>query len=183
MGNGLVGAAAKTTLYSLNKLFQDKIKDTRTNYGYLKTVYPELLEFTVQGSDLHGWRKSTLRYAAWLLTSEVDFAASTHLPYPANSFKQWLRWLTWVQSLDAKDATVIIDSTLTNQPPAQAILDTVKMALQDANGVIAFEWLHDKTQFKVETTRKSPNYTITVTCKGENEAPSNKNDDDEDGAI
>lgn len=180
MGNGFTRKEATTVLGSLNDMFDGGMPATRTKYTHLKYVYPQFLQYTADTSDRHVWRKRTLRFAAMLLTSEIDFTASAH-PYPGKNFKRWLRWLTWLQVMPPASARVKIDGAATNDSPAQAIIETLKLALDDPNGTVAFDWNEDPGMMKVDIKRATaPKYEISVLSKKEHDIPGGHHDNDED---
>jgi hypothetical protein len=180
MGNGFTRIEATTVLGSINDMFGGNMAATRAKYTHLRYVYPEFLEFTPDTSDRHKWRKRTLRFAGMLLTSEIDFTASAH-PYPGKNFKRWLRWLTWLQVMPPANAQVKIDGVVTNTAPAQAIMDTIKLALDNPNGEVRFNWDEDAGVMKVDIKRAgAPIYEISVRSKKERDIPSGHNDNDED---
>lgn len=182
MGNGFAPILVKTTLTSLNEMFKTNLDDTKVKFAALKTVYPNILVYTSDMSDLHIWRKQTLRHAAWLLTSECDFNSPTAIyPYPGKNFKRWLKWLTWLQLKAPKDATVTVDNKPTPKlAPAEAIMKTLKTALEDvASKSVSFYW-NEGAALAVTITSVSPNYTIAVTSVKEPDIPKvADNDEDE----
>jgi hypothetical protein len=142
MGNGLAPIVANTTLYSLNKLFSVYLSDTKAKYAALNSpdVFPNFLIYT-NSSDRRVWRKRTLRHAGWLFTSDLDFTSKT-IPYPAREFANWLKWLTWLQTA-AGDVNVLVSGVTTHndETPAQAIMGTLKIALEDkADHAVQFAW-------------------------------------------
>jgi hypothetical protein len=141
MGNGVPRVVANTTLTSLNTMFnQTNMPSLQLKYQKLKALYPSFMTYSASQADRHIWRQSTLRYAGWLLTSEVDVASAAH-PYPGRSFVMWLKWLTWVQTLGPNDAGVTINGAAAQIPPAKAILDMLKAALEDqAQSPVLFNW-------------------------------------------
>jgi len=71
-----------------------------------------------------------LRYAGWLLTSEVDFnPPHVSLPFPAKNFKKWLRCLTWHQLRPPANATVKVNNVVVRVAPAEAIMTTLGSAV------------------------------------------------------
>jgi hypothetical protein len=181
MGNGFTRKEARTVLGSLNDLFDGNMPSTRAKYTHLKYVYPEFLQYISDTSDRHVWRKRTLRFAAMLLASEIDFTVTAH-PYPGKNFKRWLRWLTWLQVMAPADAKVKIDGVLqTTISPAQAIMDTLKLALDDPNGKVKLDWNEQAGTMKVDVERAAaPTYKISVFSKKEHDIPSGHHDNDED---
>ena len=95
---------------SLNKMFNAaNIVALKGTYTNLKVLYPSFMQYTPRapGTNRRAWRTSTLRYAALLLTSEVNLNSSD---YPGRDFIRWLKWLTWVQTLGHADAVVKINT-------------------------------------------------------------------------
>lgn len=182
MGNGLSVRVATTTLSSLNVTFGAANMPTmKLKYGMLNTLYPNLLLYTSDTSDRHVWRRRTLRHAGWLLTSEVNFNAHA---YPAKNYIKWLKWLTWLQMMPPTNATVTVNGVVTSGvAPAQAIMSTLKAALEDGSqgGGIQFLW-NEGAALAVSVNQVSGNYSISVTSAKESDI-NNVGDDDEDGTI
>lgn len=164
MGNGVPRQVATTVLTSLNSMFGAKnMTVMQQKYVMLNSLYPDFLSFTADTTDRHVWRKRTLRHAGWLLTSEVDFTSHTHV-YPGKNFKKWLKWLTWVQTLQVTQASVTINGQPSAEPPARAIMDTLKAALEDkaADG-IGFDWSEKSTGLMTVAVDQRPGrYGISV---------------------
>ena len=178
MGNGFTVKEARTVLTSLNRMFNADVAATRANYAHLKAVYPEFLMFTADTSDRRIWRKRTLRFAALLLTADIDFTTSAH-PFPGKNFKRWLRWLTWLQVMP-DPATVKIDNVVSADPPAKAIMDTLRMALEDAGGKVEFDW-GELAAMSVEVQRATaPNYKIKVRSMKEQDIGGHHDNDEDD---
>ncbi len=141
--------------------------DLQRNYAKLNTLYPDFMVFLADKTDRHIWRKRTLRHAAWLLTSEVDFShAHAGKPvYPGRTFIMWLKWLTWVQTLVPADAVVKINGArVTDVPPAKAITDTLLAAFNDGthSGVVFF-WTEKAAGLMTVTVVQAPGkFSITV---------------------
>jgi len=179
MGNGFTRKEATTVLTSLNDLFSGQMADTRSKYVHLKAVFPGFLQYTDDNTDRRVWRLRTLRYAGLMLTADIDFNSSVH-PYPGKNFKRWLRWLTWLQLMPGR-ADVWIDSAHSDDPPAKAIMETVRLALEDPSGVVAFDWSEVNGAMRVEIKRAgAPNYEIKVWSKEEHGVPGGHHDNDED---
>lgn len=184
MGNGISPIVGATIFTSLNEIFGANLPETRMKYGMLNTLYPNFLVYTPDRSDLHVWRKRTLRHAAWLLTSEVDFKNGTH-PFPAKKFKKWLRWLTWLQLRPPADATVTVNGARVGMAPAEAIMSTLKMALEDQySSGVSFHWTEDNSVLVVDvvqqqgTLHQPGRYGISVVSKKESSSlPDNDEDD------
>lgn len=183
MGNGISRKAGTTILTSLNEIFGSNMDQTRLRYGMLKTLFPNFLVFTSDTSDRHVWRKRTLRFAGWLLTSEVDFnPPHAGHPFPAKNFKKWLRWLTWLQVMPPANAVVTVNGATVQIAPAEAILTTLRMALEDsAGGGVQFAWTEGATLL-VDVVQRSGSYSIGVTSIKEGDI-TNGNDNDEDGGL
>jgi translation initiation factor 2 alpha subunit (eIF-2alpha) len=78
-------------------------------------------------------------------------------------------------------ATVKVDGQIVNQPPAQAIIETLKAALDDPNGKVVFHWSEDRTAMLVDVSRATaPNYSISVASEEERNAPGGHHDNDDD---
>jgi hypothetical protein len=198
MGAGLTLTVVTTTLVSLNEMFNStNIGALKTKYRDLKQhVYPNLMKYTPPppASDRHDWRQSTLRHAGWLLTSEVHlgykYPGSNLEAFPGHDFIKWLKWLTWVQTLGAADADVkITPAPPPGTPaitPAQAILDTLTLALNDKtdNGV-HFDWSEMATggTMKVTVDQRPTSYTITVVSVRSDDIPVPVSDNDEDKQL
>jgi hypothetical protein len=179
MGNGFLLTEVTTALTSLNTMFGGDVATTRTKYGYLNNAYPNFLLYLGDTSDRRVWRKRTLRHAGFLLTSEVDFKNAAH-PYPAKTFRRWLKWLTWLQMMAAKDATVKFDNVVqSNITPAQAIMDTLKAAIENASGTVHFSW-SEGDMLTVEIKKATaPNYEIKVTSIKEPDVTGVVSDDED----
>jgi len=180
MGNGLSRAVGTTILTSLNEIFGTNMSQTQLKYGMLNTLYPNFMVYTADTSNRHVWRKRTLRYAGWLLTSEVDFnPPHAGHPFPAKNFKKWLRWLTWLQVMPPANATVTVNDVVVRTAPAEAIMSTLKAALEDpAQAPVSFSWTEGPT-LAVTVMRAPGNYSISVTSLKEIDI-TNAHDDDED---
>jgi hypothetical protein len=190
MGAGVPRLVVNTLLLSLNTMFDSNhIGSLKQKYQTLKGLYPSFMSYTPPGGDRHVWRQSTLRYAGWLLTSEVDVTSETvaKVPdYPGQNFIKWLKWLTWMQMLGPNDAIVTIipapPKGTPAAPPAKAILDTLNLALQDAaaNGV-HFKWTEIAVggQMTVSVNQTPGNYSVTiVSIRADNVANASDNDED-----
>jgi hypothetical protein len=162
MGSGVTRVVAQTVLISLNDMFNAaNMPGLQQKYKMLKNLYGDFMGFTADKSDRHIWRKKTLRHAGWLLTSEVNFGHD----YPARNFVMWLKWLTWVQTLKDADATVNINATaVTGVPPAKAILDTLKAALEDvAQSPVTFAWAEKTTGLMTVSVDQRPgHYAVAI---------------------
>ncbi len=181
MGNGVPRLVANTILTSLNETFgRVNMPQAQLRYGMLNTLYPNFLVYTADTTDRHVWRKRTLRHAGWLLTSEVDFnPPHVSHPYPAKNFKKWLRWLTWLQVMPPANATVTVNNALVAIAPAEAIMTTLKAALEDpAQAPVAFHW-NEGAILTVAAICSPGNYSITITSVKEADI-SNVHDNDED---
>ena len=181
MGNGISRAVGTTILTSLNEIFGANLSETRLKYGMLKTLYPNFLVYTSDTSDRHVWRKRTLRYAGWLLTSEVDFnPPHAGHPFPAKNFKKWLRWLTWLQTNPPANATVTVNGVATTTvAPAEAILTTLRLALEDSSpNPVTFGWT-EGASLVVKVVQQPGTYSIDVTSIKEGDI-TNGHDNDED---
>ncbi len=181
MGNGFTIVEAATTLTSLNSMLNQDVGRTRDKYNHLKAVFPDFLRYTDDTSDRRIWRLRTLRFAGLLLTADIDFRSSAH-PFPGRNFKRWLRWLTWLQVMP-DPATVLINSvpvggTPDAEHPAQAVMETIRLTLEDPNGKCRCEW-GERAAMVVEVGRRSPNYSITVWSKKEQDV-GGPHDNDED---
>jgi hypothetical protein len=186
MGNGLAPIAAQTALTSLNKLFSDNLAQTKKKYAVLNgpDAFPNLLVYT-NSPDRRVWRKRTLRHVAWLFTSEVDFTdASNH--YPARNFARWLKWLTWLQTAGG-NVTVTVSGVVTanGETPAQAIMNTLKIALEDSAATpVKFHWSEPQGNdtLTVNVDRTPGNYSIqviSIRANNPNIAAINDNDEDQ----
>jgi hypothetical protein len=183
MGNGISKTVGTTILTSLNEIFGANMAETQLKYGMLNTLFPNFMVYTPDRTDRHKWRRRTLRHAGWLLTSEVDFnPPHAGHPFPGKNFKKWLRWLTWVQLRTPPDATVWVNGApVTNVAPAQAIMSTLKMALEDpAQIAVSFGWT-EGAQLVVKVVQKpGQQYEIVVTSIEERDVPGGGHDNDED---
>lgn len=186
MGNGITLIVGTTIFTSLNEIFGSKMAETRMKYGMLNTLYPNFLVYTADRSDLHVWRRRTLRHAAWLLTSEVDFKTShDHHPFPAKKFKKWLRWLTWLQLRPPADATVTVNGVVVPMAPAEGIMSTLKMALDDQFASrVNFRWTEDPNGLSVDviqqpgTLYQPGTYSIVVVSQKESNSLPDTDEDD-----
>lgn len=192
MGDGLTmpsKADAFVIGTHLNEMFDAAhFPTTKTTITTLQGIYPELLVFNDKDGG-NKKRKSALRFAGWLLTSDIDFTAGTTKPYPEKKFIKWLRWLTWidrhkpngtvVEQLDAANT-----ATTLKEEPAQAIMSTITQALASGtNGVnIHFHWKASQgaePDLQVTVKRIDPDYTISVISK-QNAANSIKDNEDDE---
>ena len=180
MGNGLSRTAGTTILTSLNEIFGGKMAETRMKYGMLNTLYPNFLVYLDDRTDRHVWRKRTLRHAGFLLTSEVDFnPPHTGHPFPAKNFKKWLKWLTWLQLMPPANATVKINNVVIRMAPAEAIMTTLRMAIEDpAQAPVRFGWT-EGTALAVSVVQESGNYSIDVVSLKESDIGGHDNDEDD----
>jgi hypothetical protein len=180
MGNGFAPILVNTALTSLNAIFSTDLAATKAKYNALNSIYPSFLVYTNDMSDRHIWRKRTLRHAGWLLTSECDFNSQTaKYPYPGKNFLKWLRWLTWLQVMPPS-ATISVDGVIKNLAPAEAIMTTLRTALEDPQSTsVTFDW-NEGAVLAVTITSVSPNYSVSVTSVKEADIPGGVNDDDED---
>ena len=98
---------------------------------------------------------------------------------PNKNFKRWLRWLTWLQVMP-DPATVKIDNVVSADPPAKAIMDTLRMALEDAGGKVEFDW-GELAAMSVEVQRATaPNYKIKVRSMKEQDIGGHHDNDEDD---
>jgi hypothetical protein len=163
MGNGIAHVVASTALTSLNKLFSDNLAATKKKYKALSSpdVFPKLLVYT-SNPDRRVWRRRTLRHAGWLFTSELDLTSDAS-PYPARDFARWLKWLTWLQTAEG-DVTVTegADVVRNGETPAEAIMGTLKIALEDtAHNPVHFRWA-EGDNLTVNVDRTPGQYSIEV---------------------
>ena len=165
MGAGFSGISVLGAVDSLNKMFSAaNIVALKQNYMNLTVLYPSFLQYTPRapGTNRRTWRTSTLRYAALLLTAEVDLNFSD---YPGRDFIRWLKWLTWVQTLGPPDAVVTIIPPLppapsTTTPPAKAISDTLILALNDPRpNPVHFVWTEVASGLMTVTVDQTPGIT------------------------
>jgi hypothetical protein len=193
MGAGLPLGAAVAVVNSLNGLFYpgQNIHDLKSKYKALQGLYPTFMSYRsllADGSNRHDWRKSTLRYAGWLLTSEIILSSSI-VPgtpdYPGQTFIKWLKWLTWIQTFGAGSATVTVVPALPTgsavPAPAEAILNTLTLALNDPNdnNSVSFQWTQG-SQLIVAVNQTPGQYAISVTSVNADDPSVNASDDDED---
>ena len=181
MGNGISKTVGTTILTSLNGIFGPNMGETRLRYGMLNTLFPNFLVFTADQTDRHVWRKRTLRHAGWLLTSEVDFnPPHAGHPFPAKNFKKWLKWLTWLQVMPPNNATVKVNNVVVNMPPAQAIMSTLKAALEDpSESPILFSWT-EGAALAVTVIQQPGNYSIDVVSLKEADINTSHDNDEDD---
>lgn len=181
MGNGISRKVGTTILTSLNEIFGVKIGEAQMKYGMLKTLYPNFLVYLADQSDRHVWRRRTLRYAGWLLTSEVDFnPPHVSHPFPAKNFKKWLKWLTWLQLRPPANAIVTVNDVVVRMAPAEAIMSTLRMALEDpAQTPVAFRWT-EGAALVVNVMQQPGNYMISVTSLKEADIASGHDNDEDD---
>jgi hypothetical protein len=177
MGNGFTVKEADTTLTSLNHMLNDDVTKTRDKFMHLKAVFPDFLKYTDDTSDRRKWRLRTLRFAGLLLTADIDFRSSAH-PFPGRNFKRWLRWLTWLQVMP-DPATVMINGAPEAVHPAEAVMETIRLTLEDPNGRCRCEW-GERAAMVVEVGRRSPNYAITIWSKKEQDVGGPHDNDEDD---
>jgi hypothetical protein len=181
MGNGISRTVVTTILTSLSEIFGAKMGETRIKYGMLNTLYPNFMVYLADRTDRHIWRKRTLRHAAWLLTSEVDYnPPHTGHPFPARNFKKWLRWLTWIQLMAPANATVKVNNVVVAMSPAEAIMSTLKAALEDpSQAPVKFGWT-EGAALTVTVVQTPGNYSITVNSLKEADIASGHDNDEDD---
>jgi hypothetical protein len=188
MGEGFLPSQydASAITSHLNAMFsKDGIRQTRTRFLVLKAMYPILLEY--KENEVHNSkRKRSLRYAAWLLMSDIDFA-NVDKPYPAKNFRAWLRWLTWLERHTPADVAVTVDGGQLNaEKPAEAILKTLRRALEDSDDndvTVAFKWDPPPPGGKelvVITRRQPPAYEIRVQSRPADDLPTTIGDNEDD---
>jgi hypothetical protein len=192
MGEGLIlpnKADARTIALHLNAMFcVDAFPQTRDAYRALKIINPDFLTFDVNATG-NSKRKRSLRFAAWVLTSDIKFNHPGPKGYPAKRFKLWLRWLTWIERHQTTASVNQVDqngtiSTLNEKAP-QAIINTMVEAFEStaANVNIAFDW--DKAgagdpALGVWVRRIAPDYQIHVVSKREQDLPAGIKDNEDD---
>lgn len=160
MGEVASGATALVAGNKLNDLFNaGNIKNTKARVESLRTNgFPGLLKKKTAMSVAPA-RQRTLRFAAWLLTSDVTFLNSNKDPSKGN-FRDWLRWLTWL-----KKERKTVHNRIRN-----AIEDN--LALDDPFPMV-FRWntADSEQDFKLELKIPTDfpageeHYEITVTAK------------------
>lgn len=185
MGEGFLPTAADGRIVAkhLRGMFSEKgLPTTRDTYDKLKSVYDDLLTYdnTATGNSR---RKRSLRYAAWLMTSDIDFKDKTS-PYPAKKFKAWLRWLTWVERFPPRKSVVTIDSALSKERPAEAIIRTLSDALQNKQvKSVDLEWAHagdNDPELTITVTRRLPEYKISISSRSEKDLVQISDNEDDD---
>jgi len=175
----------------LNEMFDATgFAQTKATIVALQKIYPDLLKFDANATG-NRRRKSGLRFAGWLLTSDIDF--SRGMPgseYPARKFVKWLRWLTWIDRHPPPNTMVeqydqAGHAIALAEKPAQAIMGTMLAALQSpvAGVNIMFEWEEASTtapQLKVAVKRVAPNFVISVRSRPERLLEGDFKDNDDD---
>jgi hypothetical protein len=195
MGAGFSDSAAIGLANSLTTLFnQQNIPDLKQYYSNLQKIHPSFMQYTARpvGGDRRAWRTSTLRFAGLLLSSNVKLDYQTTAPkddYPGRTFIKWLKWLTWVQTLGHADAVVTINTVLAPTiTPAQAILDTLSLALQDTStkpiNPVVFKWSEiPQGGLMTVTVTQTPPYSVTVESIRADDIAIPISDNDEDKQI
>jgi hypothetical protein len=175
MGGLLTRAQAVTVTKSLKWMFDDDLQNTFAKVEQLRKVYPNFLDPTVAVGDAKAARKRTLRFAALLLTDGIPFDGS----YPARKFKQWLKWLTW---LDVKGGgTVKLDGATYNGSASELIIETLYKALPPGGNPtkVFFKWDEDANVGFTVLVKSSP-ATIEVISVKANHPSINEGSDDQD---
>lgn len=157
MGQVAGAATVEDAALTLNDLFsKENIGSTKDQVEKLRNYYPGLLhrKANAPGSPA---RQRTLRFAAWLLTSNVTFI-DTDLS--AKNFSTWLRWLTWLKKERPKAHNDIRNAIEENFAAATADLLPMKFIWTKAATEEDFSYTIKKVP------RVNPDhYEISVTAK------------------
>lgn len=176
MGGLLLARDAKLVTSTLDGMFDGDLQKTFEKVELLRQLYPTFLNPTTAVGDAKALRKRTLRFAALLLTDGIIFDGT----YPGRRFKQWLKWLTW---LDQKSGgTVKRDNVSYTGPASELILETLYAALPPGGNPtkVIFKWDEDaSTGFKVLVTTGNP-ATIEIVSIKHNHPDIHEGSDDED---
>jgi hypothetical protein len=178
MGQLINVASALATANTLNWMFNTNLANTIVVVGSLRTAVPELLKAINHPPK----RRESLRFAAFLLNDQIPFTVNDPVDHkgakPKESFKKWLRWLTWI---DLEDAAGWVDGNghALASAPGFLIRQTIDAAL--ARPVpISFTWNEKaagKPVLSIDTTNAAlwKIDMLSISVKGVN-----KNSDDED---
>ncbi len=160
---------------SLNDMFSiTNIAATFAQIEELRKTFPQLLN-PVNTADPKAVRKQTLRFTAFLINDEVNFNGN----YPAPKFRQWLKWLTWLDKQNG--GTLKLNKGNFSGTASQLILQVMAQALPPGGPPtpIQFNWHQDNTgnQFAVTATT---NAGFLIDVVSINHSQVNANSDDED---
>lgn len=183
MGDLLAVHDAMTVTNSLNKLFGPDLDDTYEKVQKIRKIHSNFLN--PSAGNAHHKRRQTLRFAGFLLTDEVEFDGQ----YPARKFKQWMKWLTWIQE-KGNTGTVTFNGAPSTEKPSKLILDALVYALPPQTGGMAkqvvFKWDEDSTTegtaFTLEIVTGNPT-KITMRSVKHNHKTIADGSDDEDENI
>jgi hypothetical protein len=188
MGDGVVNLSskgAKAVVVSLNDMFgANGIKTTAANFSALSKLYPQLLQYDPKQTDPRKVRQSTLRFAAWVLTSDVVFSGpNVNTLYPADKFIKWLKYCRWLDVSNEAKMPVTLNGQDPGQPPAQVIANTLYTALTAKTPIpVAFGWDEDPdvkaTSLEVTCDPKNPPFVIDVTSPKADDIQINDDGDD-----
>jgi hypothetical protein len=175
MGDLLSKEEAKFAAGSLNDMFSTtNIAATFAQIEQLRKTFPHLFNPT-NTADSKVARKQTLRFAAFLINDEVSFNGN----YPAPKFRQWLKWLTWLDGQNG--GTLKLNNANFKGTASQLILQVMAQALPPGGPPtpIQFSWSQDNTgkQFSVIATT---NAGLRINLVSVNSSQVDVNSDDQD---
>lgn len=149
MGSGFLDPEVIGTIDNLNRMFgPSALNDassagTRTTINYLRgNFYPNLLSHN--NANPAQDRQGSLWFAAAVLTP-LHNLATANPPYPAASFRRWLKWLVWLRLYSPGHPT-----------DHDNIIDAINVAISNPNNYpqpsIEWRWHHSITNFSVVIT-------------------------------
>jgi hypothetical protein len=161
MGDLLAAKDARLVANTLNWLFNDDLANTFGKVEGLRAVFPNFLAPQTT-TDPKMKRRQTLRFAAMLLTDGVPFNDD----YPARKFRQWLKWLTWLQVKSG--GSVKVNGTAVTGKASKHILDAIATALPHGGRArpVQFTWDEDSStsgaNFAVDIVTTTTPITISI---------------------
>lgn len=170
MGEVAARATAVAAGNKLNDLFNSaNVATTKTRVDTLRANgFPGLLR-KKNGNPPAPARQRTLRFAGWLLTSDVAFIDTD--PSKGN-FRDWLRWLTWLKKERKTAHNRIRNAIEENMARANPVPMVFRWTPAESEQDFNLE-LRTPTDFPMD-----PHYEITVTAKdGTNVHVANDEDD------
>ena len=184
MGDLMGMMAAGGRVRTLNSLFDTtQFEATRRLIKILRVQYGPLLKGPGNAGE-HKRRKRlrSLRYAASLLNEDLNFKAEGAATDPSGGkLRHWLRWLSWLETLQVGDATMSENSQPLPNPqptPHELISRTIAAAIDDDDATsIVFRWNHDAATMKVDVSWDAGTprvYRISVQSKRSSHADVNK---------
>lgn len=168
MGTRLNDKEAAYVATSLNYMFTTGLNATVADVKMLRGKFAGLLN-PAAGKKRH----QSLRFGALLLNDHIAFDGS----YPADTYKRWLRWLTWF-NIQPDNGQHSVNGTVVAGKPHDIIAAQIAQALAANPPIpIEFTWSRGET-LKVSVTKTAAKVTIIVNSLGQRDFPDSSDDED-----